>query len=444
MTPQSLIDEFVDDSARLRSNFLRRVAQIQADPRLSTVQRDIIQEILGRLILNMTLERRWTDLVNDLDQDLVQDLTTPMGPSSTDRETSPRLVTRSSDRTVMQNRVSSHQDDSSRAATYVSEDDLSDDDYPYTGAARQSQPAPWGETTESPPLTAGEIDELMHPTQIPAAESEPTLRVMHAGEIDFRACRDAAEARLRIPFPAISRFARPNVESFKRWLSINTFGGKVMLIERVSAVTHLVYFERLQAAQACRTFLIQESGEVTAISVAQDCRLKRLTTFCTIPSEYTRTLLIDSEDDPWHPIGSWRTFGRQIKGRFPGANFLIVPLWNRSRRLDYYGSQPWGRQRIRGQRHRTLAIFSSIAEAVQVRLAIYSTDPGREISWPRATGFTCEHGLDISDVDLVALNHAGLGPATIDVGLLTADYGEMLDTLSQRYLAQERGEFSIT
>ena len=235
--------------------------------------------------------------------------------------------------------------------------------------------------------------------------SQSKLEIIRSDRIDRRACWEAAEGLVKtIPFPILSS-ARVG---FKRWLSTNSFWGNVLLIDSTPGQILKVWFERYSAAQAYLEFVRGKARQMPEFSTPQECEFKRVEPHHRISSELTRTLVIDAERRPNDPIAPWQRFSADIHKRFPNLRGEVntIPLWTPEQRRQYE-AMPDGdsgnaaRRDYHCQHLRFLAVFNSVAEAMWVRAAMDPNDPARSIPWPRSSGFTCKHGLDISEVEYV-------------------------------------------
>lgn len=267
-------------------------------------------------------------------------------------------------------------------------------------------------------------------------------------DVDHNICKRAAAAVIKIDFQA------PPVMPFKRWLSANTFWGKVLYIESVTDQTYKVFFERPTAAESYQRFLKDVASNLPGLEPAADCCLTQLKPLCAVPSYITRILVIEADESD-QPLSPWSDLLAEIYVRFPALDkeCSVIPLWTR-KLWEAYQSIPAGeqgklaRKAFRCKAQRALLIFYSIADAVVVERAFNACDPHDRFKWTRAKGIQCDYGFDISDVDLELLQAAGprlkLVPAT-DQPQYAANRGRALELqLSARYNGLQSGKFRNT
>ena len=396
-------------------------------PDITREQDQEVQSILGRLIpFNLSMEAEWKRITSN------DKLLRILDSSIEDQVHSPRK------RTVSQREDHSCDDDRSIASKRRRR------------STTRSEP-PLGNTVRYTDHPTEDVQSLTRPSSRQAASrGGQTPQSMSARQITFKACRQAAQAVLEIPFP-LPPSNREHFEGYKKWLSTHAIWGKVLLIENSSSQIYKVFFERFEAARAFKDFVVSEAAtSIPGFSTAEDSQLRRLTPSCRISSQFTRTLVIDAVSRPNDPVQPTNDFKNQMRQQFPNirGEFMLVQLWSREERLAFENTEKGkagveDRRRIRGNRSRFLVIFNSIAEAIEVKEAMDPLNPHRTIKWPRKSGFTCEHGLDISDVDLNKLDKAGLSLITRDSALFASDYGRVLDDLSARYREQEKGTLSL-
>ena len=279
------------------------------------------------------------------------------------------------------------------------------------------------------------------------SRTQEPFSVRRLQDIDDRLCQLAAAAVIKVEFRA-----RP-VVPFKKWLSVNSFYGRVLLIERVDDLTYKVYFERSTAAEQYRRFL-NGARYLPGLHFAVDCCRTRHHPLCTIPGYITRVLVIEADKSD-QPLSPWSDLLSEIYRRFPALNkeCSLAPLWT-DESWETYRSIPAGEQGRLARRafrcgaQRALLIFHSVADAVTVERAFNSCSPSDRLKWPRATGIHCDYGLDVSDVNENRLP-IDLVPAYLPVpayrprlAALLAQGLELL--LALRYARMEAGEYRTT
>lgn len=270
-------------------------------------------------------------------------------------------------------------------------------------------------------------------------------------DIDRTVCRRAATAVVEVEFPVSSSVAFPEAV-ITRWLCQNSFCGKVLLIEHVPGHGHRVYFEHFAAAEAYRSFLIDEPLEIPGIGFVVNCVVDFLIPRYVIPAYITRTLVIDADRSD-QPLRPWPELVAELFVRFPALNreCRVVPLWT-NQLLSANSSIPAGpqgknaRRAFRCQAQRALLIFNSVAAAVAVERVWNVWNASQRLSWPRSTRVHCDYGLDISDVDLQMFQDARLLLATVaGQGLSAEDRATTRDLqLAIRYQRLEAGDCRVS